>query len=465
MKLSSYNQAEQYLNQFIPKTNKWGEPSFAHNRTKFFMKLLGDPQNKLKVIHIAGTSGKGSTSYITSTLLASQGLKVGMGISPHIHHILERIQINTKPISEELFVKYLNEIQPFIEETKNSEHGQITYFEAIVGLSYYIFFKEQVDVVVMEVGLGGRYDATNTVTSENKIAVITRIGYDHMEFLGNTLAEIALEKAKIIQKHNIVIKLKQEPEVMDVIGKESKAKEANLSIINPETIVTERKSTLLGLKCSLHYQNYHLEDIKVSLIGEYQFENLAMAFAVFSEYLYRNKKTVQEESLKNALQKIKIPGRMEMVHYKDREFIIDGAHNPQKMAAFIKSLTDIYKEERFTFVLSFKKGKNYQPILQLILPFAQDIILTSFDNTNQGMGELYSEDPQVLADLLKKMNYFYFQVIPDLKEALQKAQESNYLVVITGSLYLIGEVYKLIDSSRHSELDSESNLDAETSSA
>lgn len=445
MQIENFKQAENYLNQFITKTNKWGEPSMAHKRTTYFMGLLGNPQDKLQVIHVAGTSGKGSTSYVTSTMLSSQNLKVGMGISPHIHHILERIQINTQAISEELFVKYLNEIQPFIEQTKNSEHGQITYFEAIVGLSYYIFLKEQVDVVVMEVGLGGQFDATNTITSENKTAVITRIGYDHMEFLGNTLPEIASEKAKIIQKHNLVLKLQQESEVMEVIEKESKEKAADLSSINPEEIVTNRKSTLLGLKCSLHYQNYHLEDITISLIGEYQFENLAIAFAAFSEYLHRNKKMVQEDSLRNALERIKIPGRMEMIHYKKREFIIDGAHNPQKMEAFIKSLTSIYKEERFTFLLSFKKGKDYEPILKYILPYAENIIVTSFDNTNQGMGELYSEDPQVIGDLLKQMNYFYYQVVPDLKEALKKTEESKHLVVITGSLYLIGEVFNIME--------------------
>lgn len=445
MKLENFTQAEEYLNQFVPKTNKWGEPSMAHKRTKYFMELLGNPQDQLQVIHIAGTSGKGSTSYLTSSMLSSQGLKVGMGISPHIHHILERIQINTEAISEELFVKYLNEIQPFIEETKNSEHGQITYFEAIVGLSYYIFQKEQVDVVVMEVGLGGQFDATNTITSENKIAMITRIGYDHMEFLGNTLPEIASEKSKIIQKHNIVLKLQQEQEVMEVIEKETKDNNANLISVNPEEIVTNRKSTLLGLGFAITYQDIQLDDLKVPIIGDYQFENIGMSFVAFIEYIKREHKKIDIDSLRSALELVKIPGRMEMVHYKNREFIIDGAHNPQKMVAFIKSLTDIYKDERFTFLLSFKKGKDYEPILKQILPYAQDIIVTAFDNTNQGMGELYSENPQVIGDLLKQMNYFYYQVVPDLKEALKKAQASNHLVVITGSLYLIGEVFNIME--------------------
>lgn len=445
MNITTFQQAEEYLNQFITKTNKWGEPSMAHKRTQHFMQLLGDPQNKIPVVHVAGTSGKGSTTYLTSTLLASQGLKVGMGISPHIHHLLERIQINTKPVPEELFVKYLNEIQPIIEQTKDSEYGAVTYFEVIVGLSFYIFEKEQVDVCVMEVGLGGQFDATNTITSEDKISVITRIGYDHMEFLGETLPQIAAEKAKIIQKHNIVIKLQQESEVMAVVEKEAQIQQATYITINPNKVISESSSTLLGLTLSYSYQNVQLSDLHVPLIATYQLENISMALTAFVEYMKKHKKQIDTKAVKEYLETLSIPGRMEMVQYKDREFIIDGAHNPQKMEAFIKSLTHIYKEERFTFVLSFKKGKDYEPILRYVLPFAENIILTSFDNTNQGMGQLYSEDPQVIADILKKMNYGYFEVEPDLQKALSKAAESKHLVVITGSIYLIGEVYTLME--------------------
>lgn len=445
MKITSFTQAETYLNQFVTKTNKWGEPSFAHKRTQYFMKLLGNPQNKLKVIHIAGTSGKGSTAYITSTLLSSQNVKVGMGISPHIHHILERIQINTKPISEELFVTYINEIIPFIEETKNSEYGQVTYFEIIVGLSYYIFLKEQVDVVVMETGLGGQYDATNTVTSENKIAVITRIGYDHTEFLGETLPEIAYAKAKIIQKHNIVLKLDQESEVMEVFEKEATEQGTHVISIQPEQIISARTSSLLGLHFDVHYKDFSMEDLSVPLIAEYQFENISMSFATFAEFMWREKKEINERSLKKSLHSTKIPGRMELLQYKNREFILDSAHNPQKMEAFMKSLSHIFREERFTFLLSFKKGKDYEHILQYILPYAENIIITSFDNTNQGMGQLYSEDPQVIADILKNMNYGYVEVVPELEKALKKAIESKQLLVITGSLYLSGEIYPLLE--------------------
>lgn len=445
MKLKTYQEVEAYLLQFVPKTSKWGEPSFAYKRSQHVVTLLGDPQNELKVIHVAGTSGKGSTSYMLSALLHSQGLKVGMGISPHIVNILERIQINGNPISEELFVFYMNEIMPRIEEMKASEFGPPTYFEIIVGLSYYIFLKEGVDVVVMETGLGGRWCATNVATAPNKISVITRIGYDHMEFLGTTLPQIATEKAKIIQPSNLALKLEQESEVMNVFEKEAEEKKAQLIKVNPDDIISEKNSSLLGLTFTFDYQDIHLKALKLSLIGEFQFENAAVALTTFVEFMKREGQSINESKLRNALGSIRIPGRMELKTINDREMIIDSAHNPQKMESFITSLTHTFPQEKFTFLLSFKKGKDYDQILKYITPHAEEIVVTSFDNKNQGMGELYSENPETIAELLKKDNFYRYTVISDLQEAFDSVQKSKSMVIITGSLYLVGEIYKLME--------------------
>ncbi len=445
MKFTSLQEAQEYLQQFVPKTEKWGEPSVAHARTKHFMKLIGDPQDKLKVIHVAGTSGKGSTSYITSSLLASQGLKVGMGISPHLHHILERIQINVKPIPDALFVKYINEILPQLEQMKPSEYGCITYFEAIVGLTYYIFEKEQVDVVVMETGLGGQFDATNTVTSADKIDVITRIGMDHTEYLGNTIEKIATEKVRITQKHNLVLKLQQEDEVMNVIRKEVADKEATLLEINPSQLISEESSSLLGLRFNLQYKGEKFKNIHMRIIGTYQFENISMAFAAFTEFMKREGKDVNVEAIKTHLKKVKVPGRMELSTYKEREVIIDGAHNPQKMEAFIGSLTKIFPEEKFTFLIAFKYGKEYDEILKYIKPVASHIIITGFENKSQGMGNLHSEEPDTIAKILQKMSFYSYDIVPDIRKALEKAAESRELIVITGSLYLIGDMYSILE--------------------
>ncbi|OGK13422.1 hypothetical protein A3A93_02015 [Candidatus Roizmanbacteria bacterium RIFCSPLOWO2_01_FULL_38_12] len=444
MKIKTYHDAEAYLESFIPKTSKWGEPSFAHARTKHFMQLLGDPQNKLQVIHIAGTSGKGSTAYITSTLLHSHGLTVGMGISPHVHDILERIQINMESISEDLFCKYLDEIIPFVEKMKASKYGQPTYFEIIIGLSYYLFDKEEVDVVVMETGLGGQYCATNTVTSSDKIAVITRIGFDHMEFLGNTLTSIAQEKVKIIQPQNTVITFKQDPEVMTQIKNEASKKNAKLISFDPQENIknirlTEKKTTF-----DFEFDNKIEKNIEISLLGEYQAENTALALLTFKTFMNNHMKFIYMSKVRKSLCYIHIPGRMEIRKYKGKQLIIDGAHNGQKMEAFIKSLVKIYPNQKFIFLISFKKGKDYKSILQHITCCAQTIIITSFENTNQGMGQLYSEDPKKIGAILEKLSVKNYQVIPDLTAALAGAMDHKENIVITGSLYLIGEIYNLL---------------------
>jgi dihydrofolate synthase/folylpolyglutamate synthase len=446
MEIKTFYDAENYLMSFIPPTNKWGEPSMAYKRTKHFMKLLGDPQNKLIVIHIAGTSGKGSTAYMTSALLHSQGLRVGMGISPHIHHIRERIQINNSPLSKDLFCKYLEEMVPVIEEMKKSEYGAVTYFEIIVALSYYTFLKEKMDVVVMEVGLGGEFDATNTVTTEHKISVITRIGFDHMEFLGTSLESIAMAKAKIIQNKNLVIKLNQEPEVMNVIETVASEKKAQILKVNPAEIISAVKVSLAGLIFTFKYKDVSFENLRVSMIGDYQIENASTALVTFVEFMKRITKPINDKSIRYALQTISIPGRMQIIEHKGKELVIDGAHNGQKMEAFIKSLIRIYPGEKFTFLLSFKKGKDYEYILKYIIPYASDIIVTSFENTNQGMGQLLSEKPEVIAKILEEMSYKTYTVVPHLSKALNLAVKSKHKIIITGSLYLIGEIYNLLEN-------------------
>ncbi len=169
MQIKTLSQFEAYLKTRIPTREALFVGDLGLQRAKYFMRLLGNPQNKLKVIHIAGTSGKGSTAYLTSQLLQSQGFRVGLSISPHIFDIRERIQINNQLPTEKLILGYFNQILPTIEKMEKCRYGTPTYFEILVGLAYYIFAKEKLDYAVIETGLGGRLDGTNTVTNKNKI--------------------------------------------------------------------------------------------------------------------------------------------------------------------------------------------------------------------------------------------------------------------------------------------------------
>jgi dihydrofolate synthase/folylpolyglutamate synthase len=441
MKISSFQEAIRYLDSFVPPTSSWGEPSFAHKRGIYLMELLGNPQNKLKVIHIAGTSGKGSTAYMTSAALSSQGYKVGLTVSPHILHLLERIQIANHMISEELFCAYLQEIVPSLEKMKQSEYGQPTFFEIMVALAYHIFYKVKVDVAVIETGLGGRWDATNTVIREDKIAVLTRIGFDHMEYLGNTLTSIATEKSKIIHRKNHVITIAQEQEVMDVFQKEADANQSQFTVISQDKY--KLKSISEG-HIHLRYScnNNSLEDISISLNGSYQAENAALALTASLTFIEQIGDTINNVRLQNSLSDITIPGRMEQIEWNNQQYILDGAHNPQKMHAFVHSLIRIFPDKKFIFVISLKKGKEYDAILKEVVPYAEKIVITEFKNDTQGW-KTESEKAEVLSKIIEDLGFHDIIIEKNAKKAIH--QVSQYTpVVITGSFYLLGEVEQLL---------------------
>ena len=227
MQITTYKQAINYLHSHIPGDAKQvfsGDKGL--DRVRHLLKLLGNPQEKIKIIHIAGTSGKGSTAYILSNLIRSQNFKVGLTVSPHLLDIRERIQINNTLIDKKIFTKNLNDIAEKVKEIDTKKYGQLTYFELLTVLAFYTFYKEEVDYAVVETGLGGLLDATNVVTSENKICVITKIGFDHTHILGKRLTDIALQKAGIIQKNNTVVVTWQRKEIEQLFKNVSENKNA-----------------------------------------------------------------------------------------------------------------------------------------------------------------------------------------------------------------------------------------------
>lgn len=417
----TFQQAEQFLALHIPKTSTTIFPGeVGLTRAKYFLHLLGDPQEKLKIIHVAGTSGKGSTCYMISTLLSSQGFKVGLHQSPHLTDVTERFQINGKNISKQEFIFYLNNILPTIKIIKN-----ITYFEILVGLAFYIFADKKVDYAVMETGLGGWYDGTNVVSRSDKLSVITKIGLDHTNILGRTLPEIALQKAMIINEKSQAISIYQKPEVEEVIKEVAKKKQAKITFVGRDLI------------------NQVLTE-NIGLFGDYQKENAGLALEAVKYLSKRDGFKIDEEKVETVFQTAHFPGRFDIKKILpagadiDKTVIFDGAHNPQKMEAFINSLIKKYPNTKFNFLLAFKKGKDYKEMLKIIIShaIASKIILTSFFTENQDMVNV-SENP-------KKIEWD-IKIIPDLKKAWGTILENDGPVVVTGSLYLVGEIFKLIN--------------------
>ncbi len=408
---------ETFLLNYIPAhtpTRFPGEVGLL--RTKEFLRLLGSPQNKLKIIHVAGTSGKGSTSFMISSLLIAHGFKVGLHLSPHLLDIRERTEINNMVIDEKKYVRYFNEIVPLLEKMKSSHLGFITYFEVMTSFAYYVFHKEKVDYAVIETGLGGKYDGTNVVERADKLSVITRIGLDHVKVLGNTRAQIAYQKAMICTDGGSLITIHQSSSIQKTI----------------EDVVRSKKG---------HISFAKKMKLRVGLKGEYQVENASLAIAAVTHLAKRDGfDFVVPHSLFKSL---RFKGRFDVIQKNNRNIILDGAHNPQKMKAFLQAVKKIYPHKKFTFVIGFKHGKEYAKMVNYIIPLAEKIIVTTIYSDNPDFGFL-STSVEDLKITLKKFNFHSAQVVKERKELKRVIEENKGDVIITGSLYLVGDMYGII---------------------
>lgn len=446
--LNSFEEIVQFLHSNIShgikKTESW---DFALKRTKYLLSLLGDPQNKLKVIHIAGTSGKGSTAYLTSLILNNLNLKVGLQISPHLLDIRERIQINNQLIEKEKFAKYFQEILPFIYKVGNSKFGNPTYYEILTVLAFHTFYKEQVDYAVIETGLGGLYDATNSVTSTEKFVILTKIGLDHVNILGKTISEIALQKAEIIQDSNTVLSIWQVKQARNTIKKIVDQRNAKLIYVKKNTNIKNIKLTPIATKFDFSFNEFHLKGIKLSLLGKHQAENCALALATvyllskLDKFEFPHPKW--EARIRKALEQANFPGRFEIKNMNGKKIVIDGAHNAQKMSNFLNSLKEIFPKEKFVFLLAFKNDKDFKKMINLIIPFAQKIIITNFFSANQDWLHL-PQEPKNIAQYLDVLKFSKYKIFEDNKIALQKALKEKDNLIITGSLYLLSDIYKKV---------------------
>jgi len=448
MKINSLKKTQEFLQTFIPKnggqlfTGDWGLA-----RTKYFLNLLGNPQNKLKVIHIAGTSGKGSTATLMSYLLVSQNFTVGLTVSPHIIDLRERCQINNQFISEKEFCLFINELIPYIDKVKRSSFKTPTYFEILIVLAFYIFYKKKVDYAVVETGLGGLYDATNCVSNKNKLAILTKIGFDHTQILGKTLSKIAYQKAMIAQPSNVIISTWQKPTAKKTIINVAKKNNSPLIFLKNNQNCKNIKINNQFTTFDFLFDNLNLNHVKLNLLGKHQVENCSLALIALQKLSQKDQFKLNTNNLRLSLTNIKIPGRMEIFHKYEKTIIADGAHNPQKMKAFIHSLKKLYPHKKFNFLITFKEKKDFKQMVKYIIPLANKIVITSFFTTNQELINLSSK-PEVIAEEIKKNKFHNYNIIINPQEALQSlirtSPQSRNPLIITGSFYLIGEIYSVL---------------------
>jgi dihydrofolate synthase/folylpolyglutamate synthase len=437
--IKTFKKAKEFVFSHIPNSNFKFQGSNGFERSRYFMSLIGNPQNNIKIVHVSGTSGKGSTSYFLESLFRYHGFKTGLYTSPHIIDITERIIISGTPIEESIFVDVLNDIVPAIEKMKKSKYQTVTYFEILVGMAFKAFEKMGIDIAIVEVGMGGLLDTTNTIENEDKINVISSIGLDHVEFLGNTLEKIAFQKAGIIKKNNLVIALKQSSEIMKVIEKKSNTENARITKMNPSQIEILSNNQFGSL-----YNFEGFVNIELTALGGYQIINSALALKAFIEASKFWKFEAENTKVYKALKSVKVPARFDLRQVNGENIIFDGAHNSQKIENFLSSLSEIYPNQKFHFLLGLKKGKEIESIIKPIIKFADSIILTSFFSQYQDI-KSFSETPEDLEKILIKENYKNYQIEKNIEKAFELfLKKKGSQKVVTGSLLMISEIYEKI---------------------
>lgn len=421
----TYEQAINYVNSFL----KFGiNPGLE--RIKFLLEMLGDPQKKLKFIHVAGTNGKGSTCTFISSVLKASGRNTGLFISPFVLDFRERFQINGNMISKEEFVDILEYIIPFVKKMPKNEN-ELTEFELITVIALVWFERKNCDVVILEVGLGGRLDATNVIDNA-LVSVITAISYDHMNILGTTISEIAMEKAGILKPDGtVVLYPKQEKEAFFTV--KNIAENLKNKIIIPDlNSLSNMKFDLSGT--GFTYMN---EAYEVKLLGEHQIYNAITAISVARELSNMGLK-ISDKDIKFGLVNAKFYSRLEIISKKPL-VILDGAHNLDGARALAEAIELYFSKKRVIAVVGMLKDKEVSKVLRVIVPLVSEFILVQPDNPR-------AMDKFELNELVKSFNA-KSAVAEDLPSAVELAfnkLDDDSVLLVFGSLYLASQIRPIL---------------------
>ncbi len=445
---------------------------FGLNNISRLMSALENPHRAFTSIHVSGTNGKGSTSAIIASILKASGLKVGLFTSPHLLSFTERIRVDNEEITEYEVVNLAEEIREKISNLQSSISGfSPTFFEVVTAMALLYFRRKKIDIAVIEVGMGGRLDATNIIIPET--TVITSIGYDHREFLGNTLREIAYEKAGIIKDSIPVVVSSQSPDALEVIEAKAEEKNARVYLYGRDFSSMLKRDNTSGIYFDYSGDDsFIIHDLYLPLVGKYQMENASAAIKaieVFSKKLTSllspspAPSIIAHHFIREGLKNVKWPGRLEIVKTEPL-ILIDGAHNADAALALSyalkKNFLDRFKS--IILVLGIMGDKDMEGIMKPLLPLATEIILTSPDYER-------AASPAKLVAIAVSLGFSDVHTAPTVKNALELAinicQQSNpptlplnkedinnsalfthysSLILVTGSFYTIGEAKEFI---------------------
>ncbi|WP_240620140.1 bifunctional folylpolyglutamate synthase/dihydrofolate synthase [Peribacillus acanthi] len=397
---------------------------FGLKRMEDMLKEFSNPERNFRSIHLAGTNGKGSTLNALKEILMAEGLKIGSFTSPHLEKVNERIMINQMMITDEDFLCLLNKILPILEEGKAGYRA--TYFEIITVLAILFFEKSEVDITLFETGLGGRLDSTNVITP--LLSIITSISLDHTSILGDSLEEIAYEKAGIIKKRVPVISGVIDQGPSNVIEEKAINEQSSIYRLNSEIIINDILQKPDFQSFSFSMDNNHLSNIDLKMLGNHQINNAALSIAAVFLLNENYGLNISEESIRKGLKKAMWAGRFEVL---PNNIILDGSHNPEGMNVLIDTLKIRYPDKNYHFVFTSLKDKDYKKVISML-----DCVASSITFTQIPFARATTTNELLMASTCtnktSKENW---------KEAIKQSMfvcGPNDLLIVTGSLYFIG---------------------------
>jgi dihydrofolate synthase/folylpolyglutamate synthase len=417
---------------------RWPENRIAPTleRISALVDMLGSPQLTYPTIHIGGTNGKTTTSRMVDSLLFEMGLRTGRFTSPHLESYLERICINGQPIDAKEMIFSFNDISPYLDLMDTKFDNPISFFEAITALAFAAFAEHPIDVGVIEVGMGGQWDATNVVDAD--VSVIMPIGLDHMEYLGNTIAEIATTKAGIIKEQGFVVLAQQEPEAAVELLRRAAEVGADVAREGLEYSIDSRAIAVGGQLISITGLRGHYDDIFLPLHGKHQASNAAAALIAVEAFF--GEQDLDIDAVRAGFANVTSPGRCEIIH-RDPTIILDAAHNPHGAKAIAETIQNEFTFDDVTGIVALMADKDALGILQALEPIMNQIIVT----TNSAARSMPVSDLEALATQVFGADRVFAQ--PTLADAIEKAikdsvrplSDESLAILITGSVVTVGE--------------------------
>lgn len=434
-----YQKTLDYLYSFVDysltKADRLAQANFDLSRMHELMRRLGNPHQSYPILHVAGTKGKGSVTAMCSAILQAAGYRTGMYTSPHLEDYAERIQVDGKPIPHQDLVDLVERIRPQIEAVPH-----LTTFEITTALAFLYFKERDVDAAVIEVGLGGRLDATNVVVPI--VSVITSISYDHTFVLGNTLREIATEKCGIIKSGVPVVSAPQEQEAMAVIEQIAQQRRAPLSVVGRDVLArsVQRELTHQIVEMTLRQPSVgnspenaqKTVQVRLPLLGDHQVENAAVAYLAIDRFR-QQALSITEEQILDGFSRTSWPGRFEILHTSP-PLILDCAHNRESCHQLILTVQDFFPNRRVQLIFGASEDKDIDGMFQELIPLVDQAIFTRSFHPR-------AISPYLLKDKINSQN-ISAQVVEDVSDALQQALQQvteHQLVLVTGSIFVVAE--------------------------